>query len=236
MSITPSVYAKARSEVASMLGYDLDNLSAEQATRVDIATALRVLLDNQTGKLLRGESLDARELLMASDALSKILPQLREPAAAPREDPRQVMWQIYSEMRSRGEINLRKDGEIPGEGLQAKITQLESENAQLRAALGGSITLLHGVKSSAITPREADITPPSELGQCHVGVKPGPDDPKPPATIEAHAVRPNPPAAGAAPPSRPQNFDDTPGGKAWQAWHDAGGSVGGDRWSNRNIP
>jgi hypothetical protein len=79
MTAAPNFYAKARSEVASMLRYDLDSLSAEQATRLDIATALRVLLDNQTGKLLRGESLDARELLMASDALAKILPSLAEP-------------------------------------------------------------------------------------------------------------------------------------------------------------
>jgi hypothetical protein len=95
MTAAPSIYAKARADVAGMLRYDLDNLSAEQATRLDIATALRVLLDNQTGKLLRGESLDARELLMASDALAKILPSLAEPPPTSREDPRQVMWEIY---------------------------------------------------------------------------------------------------------------------------------------------
>src|ERR1700730_18234011 len=123
MTAAPNFYTKARAEVASMLGYDLDNLSAEQTTRLDIATALRVLLDNQTGKLLRGESLDARELLMASEALSRLLPPLREPAAGPREDPRQVMWEIYKQMRERGEIDLRSD-----EGwYQARIATLEAE-------------------------------------------------------------------------------------------------------------
>jgi hypothetical protein len=83
MTDAPSIYAKARADVAAMLGYDLDNLTPEQATRLDIGTALRVLLDNQIGRLLRGESLDARELLMASDALAKILP----PLAACRLNP-----------------------------------------------------------------------------------------------------------------------------------------------------
>jgi hypothetical protein len=79
----------------------------------------------------------------------------------------------------------------------------------------------------------ADITPPSELGQCHVGVVRGPDDPKPPVTIEAHAVR-KAPVSSAAPPSRPQTWDDTDSGKAWNAWRDAGGLVGGDPWANNN--
>jgi hypothetical protein len=83
MTDVSSVYAKARGEVASMLGYtDLDNLSPEQSTRLDIGTSLRVLLDHQSGRLLRGESLDARELLLASDALAKTLPPLREPPPA----------------------------------------------------------------------------------------------------------------------------------------------------------
>jgi hypothetical protein len=112
--------------------------------------------------------------------------------------------------------------------LHESVHTLSAENAQLRAALGGS---------TAITPREADITPPSELGECYVGSRPGPDDPKPPVTIEGKAARPNPPAASApAKPVRPQNWDDTPGGKAWRAWVDAGGNGGPgfDRWSNRN--
>jgi hypothetical protein len=126
-------------------------------------------------------------------------------------------------MRQRGELPLR--GEIPDEGLmQAKITQLESENAQLRAALGGS---------TAITPGEADITPPSELGQCHVGVVRGPDDPPPRSTrIIEGKVAPPAPAASAAPPLRPQAWDDTPNGKAWRAWHDAGGGGGSDPWAD----
>jgi hypothetical protein len=29
-------------------------------------------------------------------------------------------------------------------------------------------------------------------------------------------------------------WDDSPGGKAWAEWRDAGGYGGGDRWANNN--
>ena len=133
MTDAPSIYAKARADVAGMLGYDLDNLTAEQATRLDIATALRVLLDNQSGRLLRGESLDARELLMASDALAKILPPLRElPPPANRPDPRQIMWETYVAMRRRGELAasyLSPQQRL--EAARAKVAEIEAELAAL---------------------------------------------------------------------------------------------------------
>jgi len=133
MTDASSVYAKAKREVADMLGYtDLDNLSAEQSTRLDIGCALRVLLDNQSGRLLRGESLDARELLMASDALAKILPPLREPPPpANCPDPRQIMWDTYLGMRQRGEI---AGPEYSRDAALKRIAELEAELAALKAA------------------------------------------------------------------------------------------------------
>jgi hypothetical protein len=228
-----NLYQKARSDVCGMLGYDLDNLSAEQSVRVDVATALRVLLDNQSSRLVKGETLDARELLMASDALSRLLPPLREPPSEPREDPRAVMFRIYMEMRSRGEV--------PPEGhFQHRINELEAENAQLRAALGVAPALPEcryglpdalaghstgGRGSAAITPAEADVVPPSEIGHAIVGKVAGPDDPKPGPVIEGKA--------SAARPSRQQDWDSTPNGVAWNEWRNAGGAHY-DRWANRN--
>jgi hypothetical protein len=201
----PNLYQRARSDVAGILGYDLDALSPDQSMRVDVASALRVLLDTQSGRLVRGESLDARELLMASEALSRLLPPLREPAAGPREDPRQVMWEIYKQMRERGEIDLRSD-----EGwYQARIATLEAEII----ALGGHPSApepgvsqhrgeaenrISGHLCGSITPPTCDITPPNEIGECFSGQKPGPDDPPPRSTRIIEAV-PNPPAASAAP-------------------------------------
>jgi hypothetical protein len=129
-----------------MLGYtDLDNLSPEQSTRLDIATALRVLLDHQSGRLLRGESLDARELLLASDALAKILPPLREPAPVDNVDPRQVMWETYLGMRKRGEIadpvSTHEGRIVTVEKLRAEVASKDARIAELEAALAGSVPL-----------------------------------------------------------------------------------------------
>jgi hypothetical protein len=229
----PNLYQKCRTDVATMLGYDLDALLPEQALRLDVATSLRVLLDSQSGRLVRGESLDARELLMASEALSRLLPPLREPASAVNEpDPRQVMWQIYKQMRERGEIDLKSD-----EGwYQARIATLEAEII----ALGGHPSApepgvsqhrveaenrISGHLCGSITPTE--VVPPSEWR----GVPPmrGPDDPprRPPPVLEGAAVPKSKPVP-------PQTWDETPGGKAWNEWRDAGGYGGGDRWANRN--
>jgi hypothetical protein len=221
--------SQARREAAALLGVDIDCLSPADGLRVDMVSALRLVIDHEQSCVLSGGSADLGKLNVAVQSLIALLPGRELPAPADlHSDPRQEMWRIYSEMRKRGEINLRNPDEGP---LQAKIDALEAEVAALKA--GSAPALLDG--SSAITPREADITPPSELGQCHVGDLRGPDDPPPRSTriIEGTA---NPPVASAARPTRPQNWDDTAGGKAWRAWRDAGGSVGGDRWSNRNIP
>jgi hypothetical protein len=209
---------QARSEAATLLGVDIDHLSPADSLRVDMVSALRLVIDHEQGCVLSGGSADLGKLNVAVQSLIALLPGRELPAPeSQREDPREVMFKIYMEMRERGEV--------PPEGhFQHRINELELENERLRAALGGS---------SAITPREADITPPGELGECYAGSRPGPDDPKPPVTIEGKAVA----ASAPAKPVRPQNWDSTPGGKAWRAWHDAGGygGPGFDRWSNRNF-
>jgi len=140
MTDASSIYQRARADVAAMLGYDLDNLTPEQATRLDVSTALRVLLDNQSARLCRGESLDARELLMASEALSRLLPPLREPVPdTNREDPRDYMWRTYCEMRARGAaFGQGYDGALK------RIAELEAKVAELEAALavsGADVTI-----------------------------------------------------------------------------------------------
>jgi hypothetical protein len=122
-----SIYQRARADVAAMLGYDLDNLTPEQATRLDVSTALRVLLDNQSARLVRGESLDARELLMASEALSRLLPPLREPPPVSNApDARQIMWETYKRMRDRGELAQKMIEARESDQLRARIAELEA--------------------------------------------------------------------------------------------------------------
>jgi hypothetical protein len=200
--------SQARHEAAALLGVDIDHLSAADSLRIDMVSALRLVIDHEQASVLSGGSADLGKLNVAVQSLIALLPGRELPAPeSQREDPRQVMWEIYRTMRARGELPLR--GEISDEGLQAKITQLESENAQLRAALGDS---------TAITPREADITPPGELGVCHAGIRPGPDDPPRRSTrvIEGKAAA------------------VTPAAPAWQDWLDAGGQAGAhyDRWAD----
>jgi hypothetical protein len=190
-------------------------------------------------------------MLTASEALARLLPPavLAAPPPEHRADPRQVMWQIYKQMRERGEINLKP---LPPEDhFQHRIAELEAENAALKSekhspgarqmlcndAAPGSAPALLDVpmvveRVLSIDPSEGDITPPNEIGVAYVGTKPGPDDPPLPRVIEGRVV-PKPPAASAAPPSRQPTWDDSAGGKAWQAWVDAGGAHY-DRWGNHN--
>jgi hypothetical protein len=77
------------------------------------------------------------------------------------------------------------------------------------------------------TPRNIPCADPVVVGEvvCPPGPNPWPGTPAAGA-----------PAKPVLPALPPQTWDDTPGGKAWQSWHDAGGygGPGFDRWSNRN--
>jgi hypothetical protein len=209
-----SVYSRARSDVATMLGYDLAALSAEQATRLDIATALRLAVDDQSGKLARGETADVTRLLSASEALAKLLPPLREPPpAADGPSPQEIMWRTYKQMRDRGaDVGQGYDGKVKQvEALQSEVEQLKGEIEQLKAQLAGSVPL-----------------PPNA-----VKLNPSPSPPSPsPNTAHVQLL---PPAAAPAAPAAPRTWDDTENGRRWQEWHDAGGGGGYDRWSNRNF-
>jgi hypothetical protein len=236
---------KGRRESASLIGLDADNLSPADTLRCDLISTLRLVTDDAAATVLDGSSADLGRLITAIEGLIKLLPN-RElpPPEHEHADPRLVMWEIYKQMRERGELPLRGErGELPDEGpLQAKINEQAVEIERLRARLAGK-TLEHqtipGTRDSfssstaTIDPAEADIVPPSELGVARVGIERGLDDPprRSTAIIEGRA---NPPAASAAPPAkRRPSWDGTPHAKAWRDWHDAGGP-GFDRWSNRN--
>jgi hypothetical protein len=231
MSLTANVYTKVRGEIAALFGWNVESLSPEQALRLDTAAALRLALDDLQGKIVRGEAVDITKMLTASEALARLLP----PAvceAEQRDDRDAAVAPLLKLFRH----------------LHESVHTLSAENARLKAALkaGGFLghdreeaTPAHSlsdvpmvVERVAINPSLGDITPPAEIGVAYVGTKPGPDDPKPPVTIEGKVV-PSAPAAGAS-ASRQPTWDDTPGGRAWRAWVDAGGG-GFDRWGNHNV-
>jgi hypothetical protein len=197
----PSIYQKCRTDVASMLGYDLDALTPEQALRLDVATSLRVLLDSQSGRLLRGESLDARELLMASDALAKILPPLREPPPAINApDPRQIMLETYMAMRKRGEF---ADPTSTYEGRMREIERLKARVAELELAFAGPAPA-GDAPPPAAPPAPSNVVPLSRTPAAPAA-PPKPEPPRPLRIGEqwdpVRGFRPIPPQPNAAPPS-----------------------------------
>src|ERR1700730_11445280 len=108
MSVTPQVYAKVRGEIIDLFGWNADSLSPDQTLRVDCAVALRLAVDDLQGRIVRGESADVARMLTASEALARLLPPavLATPPSEEThlQDPREVMFKIYMEMRERGEV------------------------------------------------------------------------------------------------------------------------------------
>jgi hypothetical protein len=221
---------RSRQEAALLLRLDPSNLSPSDALRCDLIATLRLSIDSAQADALEGRAADLGRLIVATESLVKLLPSEPPKPEANRPDPRVVLWNIIKEGRDR-----LAEGYEGYDGKCRQIEALQGEVAALKAQLVGAglaPALPVVPNSTAITPPLSDIVPPSERAECDAGPIAGPDDPprRSPPVIEA---RPNPPAAPAA---APQNWDDTAGGRAWRAWHDAGGYGGGDRWSNRNIP
>jgi hypothetical protein len=224
MTAAPNFYAKARSETAELLNYDLACLTPDQSLRLDCAVALRLALDDLQGRVVRGESIDVTRMLTASEALARLLPPsaLATPPPEPRGDPRQVMWEIYKQMRERGELSLKA---LPPED---HFRELEAENERLKARLAGK----------TITPPTSDIVPPGERAECDAGPRAGPDDPKPKRpgpVIEGRAV-PKPPSERAAPQSSAAPAYDYNAQSDWKNYVLPSGEItltpfgGGRRW------
>jgi hypothetical protein len=167
------------------------------------------------GSIVRGETIDVNRMLTASEALARLLPPavLAVPPSEQREDD-DTEEQIAP---------LRK----LYRHLHEQVHVLTHENAQLRAQLGLPVS---GAGSTAVTPTEADITPPGEIGHAIVGKVAGPDDPPKPANVVIEGK----PVASAAPLSRrPPDWDSTENGRRWRAWVDSG-AAHHDRWGNYN--
>src|SRR6202047_105388 len=153
---------QARSEAAALLGVDINNLSPADGLRIDMVSALRLVIDHEQASVLSGGSADLGKLNVAVQSLIALLPGRELPAPeSQREDPREVMWQLYKTMRERGEIGLKA----------------------LKA--GSAPALLDG--STAIDPPLSDIVPPSERAECDAGGSVGADDPKPRSTTVIEA-------------------------------------------------
>jgi hypothetical protein len=99
---------RARRESAELIGLDAEHLSPADTLRCDMISALRIVIDSEQANVVDGGRADLGRLVVATEYLIKLLParQLESPPPT-RGDPRQVMWEIYKQMRERGEIGLK---------------------------------------------------------------------------------------------------------------------------------
>ena len=87
-------YQKTRRECAALLRFDdVDNLTADQATRLDCVVALRLCVDAMQSQLLRGEAGDTNKLLAATQELRRFLPEPEETQIT-GESARQRLLQV----------------------------------------------------------------------------------------------------------------------------------------------
>jgi hypothetical protein len=74
MTTEPEVYERLRAKTANLLGFDLTNLSALKALRLDRATLLRLELDRLQAQQAAGEAVDLNRIALASAQLEALLP------------------------------------------------------------------------------------------------------------------------------------------------------------------
>jgi hypothetical protein len=204
-------YLAARIESCRLLGLNPDDLTAHEAIRADIATVLRLWLDNSQSALLGGGTADAGKLLSVAEALTKFIPEPEHKSR--REDPRQHMWRTYLEARRRGAL--------AGEGYDG----LKLENERLKAELA----TLKAAASPA--PGEPSATPPAPAGGNVVTLS----RPTNERTTERSEVSPNPSAASNVPVLVECVCDPSPE-EPWKAYVEPDGSIrstpfhGGKYW------
>jgi hypothetical protein len=175
----------ALAEACKLLGCggDPSKLCGADRVRVGMVAGLMAAVDAATESLLAGNSSagDIGRLTSSVDALIRLLPKAATEPAQTREDPRKALLDLILTMRDRDEIADR--AEEPS--LREEIAALRTENEMLRRAARAA--------GASVTPPEADVVPPGELGEFYVGgPKPGPDDhlapPRTPRVIEGEAM------------------------------------------------
>ena len=155
MSDGDGFYQKVRRETARLLGYEgTDNLPADQATRLDLATALRLGLDD-----IQASQQDAR-----CDP-RVVTRRLRTPEPAPRRDGTSARERLRAIVLAALEAD-RANGQVPEvEVLRRQVGELQAELIHLRAVMSGQVKMLPA--------------PPRRQCQTRVGKIPQPKREKP---------------------------------------------------------
>src|SRR5262249_39054488 len=159
---------RARDELCAVLGYgdDPEALTVDQNMRVDLVLALKVALDDMRAALFRGEAIDHGKMMSIAESIERYLPAETKPDPTPalyRKDPRQAMEEILDRWLAADEEGRRERG-LPEDPKDARIVELESELAALRAMLpdAGATAALTAPEQRVIDPPTGDIVGPRE--------------------------------------------------------------------------
>jgi hypothetical protein len=144
MSTPPSQqndFLAARAESCRLLGLNPDDLSPHEMIRCDLLTVLRLWLDGSQSALLSGGTADPVKILAVADVLGKLVPEPEHKSRG--EDPREIMWQTYKQMRDRGAaFGQGYDGLVlKVKALEAELAIKDARIAELEATLAGSVPL-----------------------------------------------------------------------------------------------
>jgi hypothetical protein len=125
---------QARREAAVLLGVDIERLSPADSLRVDMISALRLVIDSEQASILSGGAADLGKLNVAVQSLIALLPSSKLPEVAPVEgskgDWRTIVWENYLAARRRGEtadpMSTFEGRGREVERLRARVAELES--------------------------------------------------------------------------------------------------------------
>jgi hypothetical protein len=175
--------SQARREAATLIGVDIDRLSPADGLRVDMISALRLVIDSEQAAVLSGNQADLGKLNVAVQSLIALLPGKSLPEPSPVEggpsDPRTIMWETYKQMRDRGAlVGEGYDGKVlENERLKAKIAELELAVSGDPPGSGGTVAAAaDNVVTLRPSPGASNDAPPSA---------PAPSKPAPPAPAPA---------------------------------------------------
>jgi hypothetical protein len=208
---------RARAESAELLNLNPDTLTAPQALRCDLVSALRLVIDDELARATRGSGGDLNKLCLAVDRLTEFLrdasPAEVDPDPFEGVDPHKRLEEIVTRFFAAKEAErAEKAAERRAQGLsepfadlaaaQARIDELEALLAGNDRLGGDSPKALPSPSAKVITPTESDIVPPGEIGEFYVGHRPGPDDHRAtrrPPVIDGEVI-----PSKSAPPKRTQ--------------------------------
>jgi hypothetical protein len=214
--------AQARREAAILLGVDIEHMSPADSLRVDMISALRLVIDAEQAAVLSGGQADLGKLNVAVQSLIALLPGRELPApTASGPSPQEIMLATYKRMRERGEL---AGDENSFDFQRRRRLELEAEVASKDARIAELEATTVPLPPNAVKLRKDNPSPSANAN--HGSVLPSAASAAPP--------KPEPPPAAASAPAAPRTWDDTPGGQAWNSWRDDGGYVR-DRWSNNNY-